>query len=666
VQRTTHRRGRLAVALVAAVALVGALATPAYADIGGTYDPATDTTNLNPTFPLDITLVVIGGNLVLSPAEDETQESGACVDFGLEELCALAEGEPDPEAQPISLTGTIEQDGTLTVPSTGVFFPSADPIWADAVNAWVFATVAAPAGVSGTIDPETGAIVLDLGLTFALTFVSTAGGETEMPSDPSEGTVTGLCTLGVPAVGTHDAPSVAAPHDALATEFPGGEAYNPSAGIGRAVDPAFSTAAFVGGTGTDVGTCDSAFLAGAMNSALRLPNNSNYLGMQFVSDPVLLPPPTPTVTVDAVTHDAAGLDPAQVVTNAGRAGNWVQLSGPFWTGPATADVALCDVGGGNCEAIGTADIDAGGNLSGSAEITGANTTGNRELTVTSGAESDSTPFLVLGDVTASAPGSGPAGGTVNVSGTNWNPLSPSTVVTLIDELNNPLSVTFTEPNAAGGISQNVQIVVGTVAIVVAETGLGYPDPQTDPLNALIAVIPFTIADNEILCDDSPLVNLSDGVSDCALEQQVIQEIEGGVFTFGQVGAVINMTPITLDGTTQITNGALNQLYWVDARGTNAGWAITIKMTDLTNPADPGSIPASNMTFDPSCAIVDAAETLTLTVATGGPLGNDYQAFCSAAACDSGGSFTGDAALALEVPASAYAGTYTATITIQAT
>lgn len=404
-------------------------------------------------------------------------------------------------------------------------------------------------------------------------------------------------------------------------------------------------------------------------------------------------PLIPTAEISSVTQDSgAGVQPAQFVTNAARAGNTINFGGPYWTPSATVDsVELCDAAGTNCDATGltsvTAAIDGTGVLAGSAVVDASATQGNRTLKVTAGAEEDfRQEVLVLGTPTLSlSASSGPENGSVNVTGTNWNPLSgASTFVSASDSggglLGAPVNVVI---DANGGMTGTITTPAGTAFIGVGDANPAYPQPPS-PLNpgSLAAAQPFSINQNQQNCGDgSPLVG-------CTLDQSLYLNISPGDFVWSQDTpfVVLNSTTtgnacdesnrttctgLQLDGTTQSVTGSINQLTVIDARGTGAGWAISATMTDLTTGAAGVNevLPANTMTLTPSCVVVDgtaAGGTAAVTAGAAGLLDNSAAlGLCSAAPTQSGGTFTVDGDLSMDVPASINAGLYQSTLTLTA-
>jgi hypothetical protein len=130
---------------------------------------------------------------------------------------------------------------------------------------------------------------------------------------------------------------------------------------------------------------------------------------------------------------------------------------------------------------------------------------------------------------------------------------------------------------------------------------------------------------------------------------------------------VNMSTITLDGTTQTSNGALNTVSVADARGTLSGWSLTGAVTNLVTGATPNAnhtILASDVSWTPVCTATDAIQAEVAAGTAGSIPTNDL--LCAAASGGGGGSFDADAALHVQVAASKAAGTYTGTLTLTLT
>jgi hypothetical protein len=292
-------------------------------------------------------------------------------------------------------------------------------------------------------------------------------------------------------------------------------------------------------------------------------------------------------------------------------------------------------------------------------------------------------LLILGTPTISlSASSGPAGGSINVTGSNWNPLSATTVISATDGVGTPLSLPVSAVvGSTGSLTGTVVTPSGTAFIGAGDLDPFYPQPPS-PLNpgSLAAALPFSINANSQDCGpDSPLTG-------CTLQQFLYLNISPGHFTWSQATPFIVLnatghtcdetnkttcTGLQLDGTTQAVTGSLNNITVIDARGQGAPWSISAVMDDLTTNGGGTNqtLPANTVTLTPSCAVVDGnTDGGTAAVITGAASLLDNSTaitVCSANAGAAGGTFTAGGGLSLTVPASIYAGLYQATITLTA-
>jgi hypothetical protein len=243
----------------------------------------------------------------------------------------------------------------------------------------------------------------------------------------------------------------------------------------------------------------------------------------------------------------------------------------------------------------------------------------------------------------------------------------------------------------------------------------YTAPASDP--GAPVVLNFTVADAGGLVSNSAtvtitiLANQCDATATaCSLTEIVVQPVVGTVMTLDKSPGLVTMSPVVLDGESQVTTGTLQDLTVTNARGTNSPWTLSGFVTDLGAPGGPtitlptgqtiaacstaGSlglqsdadrlcIPGDNMGWVPTASIAhhviagdvaqvtageasatDAANWLS-QLQTAGATGvngigglQENNVLCSSPTDHSGGTFACDATLFLGVPASAGAATYT--------
>jgi hypothetical protein len=393
-------------------------------------------------------------------------------------------------------------------------------------------------------------------------------------------------------------------------------------------------------------------------------------------------PEPPTVTIASIDGQETG------IKTAGRAGNTINLGGSSWAKNklnaaitvelcATGDTPACTTTGLEEQSVST---NGSGVLSGSVKLTSSATTGNRllKVSITGESQSDDIALLVLGTPTLTlSSASGPVGAPINVTGSNWNPSSTPDIEALDDTSPTPVvkGTGAATVGATGSLTGSIIIPADTVAIRATDGGL-------------TASQPFTINANAQVCgEDAPL-------SSCSLQQLVYLNIEASEFSFSQAQPFVVLQQsgagctienrndcdgLTLDGTTTEVTGSLESVSIIDARGTSAGWTVSMLITDLATGAGGTnkSIPPNRMVFTPACSVVDGnIEGGTAAVVTGaattslGSAGSVLSAsvahtVCSAASGASGGTFSLGGTLVIKVPPSLIAGPYTATITLTA-
>jgi len=227
-------------------------------------------------------------------------------------------------------------------------------------------------------------------------------------------------------------------------------------------------------------------------------------------------------------------------------------------------------------------------------------------------------------------------------------------------------------------------------------------------------VPTPLVSTEVTVTITILGNLCDAtLAPCSLNQIITVTVTGAALTLEQTGQFVTMSPVTLNGSAQVSTGAINQMTVTNSRGDLVGWTVSGYVTDIataagphTDPDGPGPlppvpdcgflvgtadalcIPGDDLGWAPSAAVAHvqingdvAAVTAGASHATSGanwlaqlvaagPAGvnglgglGENNVLCSAGAGTDGGTFTCDAALYLGVPASAGAGTYSGALVL---
>jgi WxL domain surface cell wall-binding len=140
-------------------------------------------------------------------------------------------------------------------------------------------------------------------------------------------------------------------------------------------------------------------------------------------------------------------------------------------------------------------------------------------------------------------------------------------------------------------------------------------------------------------------------------------------------AVGNLTGVTLDGTAKTTTATFAAFSATDARGSGAGWNVTVQATQFAEHngtiyvASGATLPTSSLSMlAPTVAKSDGTSSAVPSI-TAGPYAIDAASAVkiASAAADGTGmgsySFTQGGSLTLSVPASAYAKTYRSDVTV---
>lgn len=494
-------------------------------------------------------------------------------------------------------------------------------------------------------------------------------------------------------------------------QVPGIPAYDPLLPPSETNIPSFATGDFIFTapapitqtyTATGAGGTDIDFLLGAhplridLNVGFPLPITCTGVATE-VPDPSVDPQPDPpitipytqtaflTVPIDEPPVPTANISSVtgQVVDDAARAGNVISFGGPNWSSSTAISVELCDLAATTCSASEvtgvTASIDGSGVLSGTATVDSTATTGARLLRVsTDQLESDTADLLVLGTPTISAPSNAGEGAPIQITGTNWNPNSPTTAVQFLNAtgdavLAGPFLVTVSD---TGSFSTTQTVVADMGVIAAGEGGLGYPQPPGPSTpGSLWAIQPgFQVSADECTVLGSTGWSENGQASEsCSIQQTVLLDVLPGALSMSQDGGIVDLGDLQLNGRAQVVPGAINEVTVVDATGALFGWDLTATMTDLTTGDGIGNrrIPAGNLEWTPGCDAIDAdgdgivdGDGGEVQSGPAGALDNTVAStLCTAPVGGGGGTFTGNASFDLLVPANVAAGDYQSTITI---
>lgn len=146
-------------------------------------------------------------------------------------------------------------------------------------------------------------------------------------------------------------------------------------------------------------------------------------------------------------------------------------------------------------------------------------------------------------------------------------------------------------------------------------------------------------------------------------------VTGGTLAITAAPTASNFTGVTLDGTAKTTTAALAAFEVNDARGTGAGWNVTIAGTAFAEHSGTAYVASGKTLANGSLdiavpTVAQDGTTSAVPTMTGGTVDGTTRKIASAAVDTGMGKFdVGAAALTLSIPASAYAKSYRSDLTI---
>lgn len=155
----------------------------------------------------------------------------------------------------------------------------------------------------------------------------------------------------------------------------------------------------------------------------------------------------------------------------------------------------------------------------------------------------------------------------------------------------------------------------------------------------------------VVIDDTPVP---------AGSQKLTTKVNAGSLSMSQAGDAVSLSAVDY-GTGGPSKGDLNTVTVKDFRGGPAGWSLTGKVTDLTGPG--AKIDAGALSWTPACA-TKAGSPSTCQAGSPGTVGSSGATLASTPnGTLTGGEFTADAKLSLNVPAFTPPGTYSGVLTL---
>ena len=143
-------------------------------------------------------------------------------------------------------------------------------------------------------------------------------------------------------------------------------------------------------------------------------------------------------------------------------------------------------------------------------------------------------------------------------------------------------------------------------------------------------------------------------------QKVTTTVKAGTLSMSQAGDSVALSAVDF-GKGGASTGALNAVTVKDFRGGPAGWSLTGKVTDFTGPG--AKVDAGKLSWTPACA-TKAGSPSTCQAGSTGTVGSSGATLASTPnGTLTGGEFTANAGLSLDVPAFTPPGSYSGVLTL---
>ncbi|MFF6791264.1 hypothetical protein ACVW0K_002347 [Streptomyces filamentosus] len=234
--------------------------------------------------------------------------------------------------------------------------------------------------------------------------------------------------------------------------------------------------------------------------------------------------------------------------------------------------------------------------------------------------------------------SGAPGVRVTVTGARFTPLTEVTVVGRAGAAESADRMTVTT-DSEGGFTARLKVNDRATTGIVAYEGTGW--------NAEKGAGPIAYQ----VVDDTPTPPNS---------QRLTATVRAGELSMTQAGDAVALSAVDF-GQGGAATGALRTVTVKDFRGGPAGWSVTGKVTDFTGPG--GAIGADRLSWTPACVAKEGSPS-ACTAGSAGPVGTGGATLASTEnGTVTGGEFTLDAGLSLDVPAFTAPGGYTGVLTL---
>ncbi|MFF2566824.1 beta-xylosidase [Streptomyces sp. NPDC058084] len=235
--------------------------------------------------------------------------------------------------------------------------------------------------------------------------------------------------------------------------------------------------------------------------------------------------------------------------------------------------------------------------------------------------------------------SGAPGVRVTVSGTRFTPLAEVTVVGRAGAAETADRMTVTT-DGEGGFAARLKVSdLATTGIVAYEGTAWDPDKGAGPVAYQVI-------------DDTPAPPNS---------QKITATVKAGTLSMTQAGDAVQLSAVDF-GQGGAATGALRTVTVKDFRGGPAGWSLTGKVSDFTGPGG-AAIGAGKLSWSPVCATKPGSPS-TCAAGSAGAVGSTGATLASTPnGTVTGGEFTVDAGLSLDVPAYTAPGSYAGVLTL---
>ncbi|MFF0444928.1 beta-xylosidase [Streptomyces sp. NPDC004609] len=237
--------------------------------------------------------------------------------------------------------------------------------------------------------------------------------------------------------------------------------------------------------------------------------------------------------------------------------------------------------------------------------------------------------------------SGKPGDRVTVTGSKFSPLADVTVAGRAGAAETADRMTF-KADANGGFTARLKVNDKATTGIVAYEGASWSaDKGAGPAA-------YTVVDDTPLPENSQKLNAT---------------VAAGTLSMSQAGDTVQLSAVDF-GTGGAANGDLQQVTVKDFRGGPAGWSLTGKVTDFTGPG--GKIDAGKLSWTPACATKQGSPSTCVPGSTGAVGGGGATLASTPNGTLTGGEFTVDAKVSLDVPAFTAPGTYSGVLTLTLT